>query len=223
MFCTVAMKRIRCPQTSGWRHIHAVSWLIQYIDTVVTSQIGNGFGTVKQVQRPAGKWKRASPWSKHTECSWSMVALTVDTVDRQPAGDTAPQIIQAAWVVYLCSLFQHLGDLIFPNGTTLAPHWFFFLPGPSATLLMPSLLQEGLDTRNVSPVAHFLDMPRAWELFVHWPQPQSLSLWSFAKFLNWPCSAVLWSVQLLPPHFSLPVNIPFVFSQLQSCRVTVTV
>lgn len=41
------------------------------------------------------------------------------------------------------------------RGTTLV----LFLLGPSVAPLMPSLLQEGPDSRNVSPVAHFLEPP----------------------------------------------------------------
>lgn len=84
----------------------------------------------------------------------------------------APNHPSSLGCVPLLSL-STLGRLDFSKwnhfGTTLV----LFLLGPSATLLMPSLLQGGLDTRNVSPVAHFLDMPHARELFMHWPRPQS--------------------------------------------------
>lgn len=106
------------------------------------------------------------------DCGYS--GPSTGKVTRRPKSSVTMLCLLAAWVLYLGSLFQHLGDLNFQmEPPTFGATLVLFLLGPSATLLVPSLPREGLDTRNVSPVAHFLDMPRAWWLFMHWPQAQS--------------------------------------------------
>lgn len=212
---------------SQWVQSRQGGWLIQYTDNVVTSQIGNGFGTVKQVQRPAGKWKRTSPWSWWADANtrsapgrwlrWLWIQWTVSQqVTRRPKSSKQLGLCTSAlsfnawetWFFQMEPLWRHTGsfsprpicdtcDAVPASGGTWHKECLTCSPFPGHATCMGAL--HALTPASV------------------------LSLWSFAKFLNWPCLAVLWSVQLLPPHFSLPVNIPSVFSQLQSCRVTVTV
>lgn len=217
---------------SQWVQSRQGGWLIQYIDTVVTSQIG--FGTASrcrgllknenerlheacertQTRSAPGRWLR-----------WLWIQWTVNQ-----QGDTAPQIIRhyampssSLGSVPLLSL-STLGRLEFPNGTTnFWRHTGSFSPRPICDTSDAVPASGGTWHKECLTCSPFPGHATCM-VALHALTPASvLSLWSFAKFLNWPRLAVLWSVQLLPPHFSLPVNIPFVFSQLQSCRVTVTV
>lgn len=140
---------------------------------------------------------KSSPTVKTSLCtSGSLDSVPLHSPSRRgPLGPWFPNIVANVTFIWT----QDFGPL--SSGPVL------FLHSPVRMLLMLSLAQEWPDTRNGTPVAHLLT-------------PATVrSLGSHSKFSNpWRLRPSLLLLHLIPPHFSLPVNFPWVCVDTALCK-----